>query len=58
LLGVFFYLGAAIGPWGFSRLSEAAGGYDAPLLVAGAMFASGGVALMLLGRYPAEHNPA
>jgi MFS family permease len=58
LLGVFFYIGAALGPWGFSRLAELAGGYDTPLLIAGAMFASGGVALMLLGRYPAEHSPA
>jgi len=55
LLGVFFYFGAALGPWGFSRLTEMAGGYDTPLLVAGAMFAIGGLALMLLGRYPAEH---
>lgn len=56
LLAVFFYLGAALGPWGFSRLSELAGGYDAPLLVASAMFGVGGVALMLLGRYPPEHT--
>ncbi len=56
-LGGFFYLGAAVGPWGFSRLSELAGGYDIPLLTAGAMFGSGGAMLMLLGRYPAEHDP-
>jgi MFS family permease len=55
LLGVFFYFGAALGPWGFSRLTELAGGYDTPLLIAGGMFATGGLALMLLGRYPAEH---
>ena len=58
LISIFFYLGGATGPWGFSRLVELTGGYDIPLLIAGAFFATGGAALMLLGRYPADPDAA
>jgi MFS family permease len=57
LLSVFFYFGAATGPWGFGRMVELCGGYDIPLIVAAGFFTAGGAALLLLGRYPSEHAP-
>jgi MFS family permease len=58
LLSGFFYFGAAMGPFGFGRLAELAGGYDAPLLVTAAFFMTGSLGLLLLGRYPAAHADA
>jgi MFS family permease len=58
LLGIFFYFGGAVGPWGFGRLVEVTGGYDAPLVIAAGLFMAGGAALMLLGRYPADPRAA
>jgi MFS family permease len=54
LLSAFFYFGASLGPYGFGRLAELAGGYDAPLLVTAVFFTTGSLGLLLLGRYPAE----
>jgi MFS family permease len=56
LLGVFFYFGGAVGPWGFGRLVEVTGGYDVPLTIAAGLFITGGAALVLLGRYPASQD--
>jgi len=55
LLSAFFYFGAALGPFGFGRLADLAGGYDAPLLVTAVSLTVASLGLLLLGRYPAEH---
>lgn len=51
-LSMFFFVGAAVGPWGFGRLHDLTGSYIAPLSVAAVLFAFGGLALLPLGRYP------
>jgi MFS family permease len=50
-LSMFFYVGAAMGPWGIADLT---GSYDLPHLIAAAFFALGGCSLLTLGRYPAN----
>ncbi len=54
LLSMFFYVGAAIGPWGIGRLADLTRSYDLPLLIAAGCFALGGGSLLVLGRYPAH----
>ncbi len=54
LLSMFFYVGAAAGPWGIGRLADLSGDYDLPLAIAAGAFALGGGLLLLLGRYPAD----
>ena len=56
LLSMFFYVGAAMGPWGIGRLADLGGSYDLPLAIAAGFFALGASSLLLLGRYPAQPN--
>jgi MFS family permease len=53
LLTMFFYVGAAVGPFGIGWLADLRGSYNLPLLIAAGCFAVGGGLLLLLGRYPA-----
>ena len=53
-LSMFFYMGAAMGPWGIGRLADLTGGYDLPLLIAAGCFLAGGGSLLVLGRYPTD----
>jgi MFS family permease len=55
LLTAFFYLGAALGPWGFRYLHDITGGYRAALLTGASSLGLGTCALLLLGRYPTFH---
>jgi len=52
LLSMFFFIGAAAGPWGLGWLVDVYGGYGAPLLIAAALFGVGAILLLSLGRYP------
>jgi predicted MFS family arabinose efflux permease len=56
LLSMFFYVGAAAGPWGIGRLADLYGNYDAALCIAAAFFVGSGCCLLGLGRYPCQ-NP-
>jgi MFS family permease len=54
LLSIFFYVGAALGPFGFGWLHDLSGSYMLPLKVAALGFAVGGAALLFLDAYPRE----
>ena len=55
-LSIFFYIGAAAGPWGLGRLADLSKNYDASLLVAAGLFMVGGLLLLGLGRYPVQDD--
>jgi MFS family permease len=54
LLSMFFYVGAAAGPWGVGWLADLSRGYEAPLIAAAGLFMVGGLSLLSLGRYPRQ----
>jgi len=52
-----FGIGSAISPILYGAVRDATGGYDAMLIAASLMFASGGALLLTLGRYPNTIQP-
>ena len=49
LLSIYFYFGAAVGPWGFAFLADIRGGYGPSLLTAASFLACGSGLLLTLG---------